>query len=118
MYGTFGAHMKDLQTLYLMDANGEFPYTYGFINPTFKPQEKKVFVLGYGSPGTVGLYKYQWKGCTLDTVEAIYPDLSDTLHKCYKRYRNHKEERIYVVPKEYRDTDYFWWFEGKDYDDI
>lgn len=118
LYGSCGSYLKNFHVLYLFNTKGESTNEYNLKNTSFKPLDKKLFEIDYGPAGMVGMHKYKWRDCAIDTVEAIYPNLEDTLHKSYIRKRNHKEERIYMVPKEYQETDYYWWFEGKDYNDV
>jgi hypothetical protein len=54
----------------------QFSKAYSFINAVFSPQEGIIRGLEYGyfQEGDAGLYKYQWNGLQVDTLEFIYKD--------------------------------------------
>jgi hypothetical protein len=81
---------------------------YDFLNPTFSPKEKIVRGLGYGYFPEVGLYKYQWNGTQLDTVEYIYRTKESNFKKyirmkrpMYSKNKN-EGEILDSLPKKYR----------------
>jgi len=117
-YPSSGCCRRNIFDVYLnINGTGSFTNQYQFINPTFFPKEKVIRGVLYGHPGEVGLYKYKWNHLKVDTVEFIYPDQSDTTKRHYiKTYqrlyssKNVKKEKLYFLPKEYRNIESFEWF--------
>jgi hypothetical protein len=118
-YPSSGCCRRNIYDVFLnLNKSGRFTAQYRFINPTFSIKEKIIRGVLYGHPGEVGLYKYKWNGFnTVDTIEFIYPDRSDTLNRHYiktvKRLyssKNIKKINLKSVPKEYLNIESFEWF--------
>jgi hypothetical protein len=96
-------------------ATGGFTRNYEFINPTFSSAEKIIRGVEYGHPGRIGLYKYQWNGLTVDTIEYIYPYANnhDKFIKTKTRIYKPTEDEGTVLndlPKEYKRIEGIDWF--------
>ncbi|WP_196889861.1 hypothetical protein [Aureivirga sp. CE67] len=114
-YPSSGCCRRNVYNVYLNQPDGKFTSDYRFINPTFSASEKVIRGVGYGHPGEVGLYKYKWNGLEIDTLEFIYPDVSQKgqFIKTIKReYRpTDKQGKVLKeVPKEYLEIESFEWF--------
>lgn len=114
-YPSSGCCRRNVYNVYLNLSSGEFTSDYEFINPTFYASEQLIRGVGYGHPGEVGLYKYRWQGLRIDTVEFIYPDVSNegqfikTSTKAYRPTENDGEV-LKEVPEEYLEIESYNWF--------
>lgn len=71
-YGSNGCCLKGFSNIYLLQQdNKHFSNDIEFINPTFSSAEKVIRGVCYGHPGETELYKYQWRGNKVDTVEYV-----------------------------------------------
>lgn len=117
-YGVSGCCYKSFSNVYLLkEGKKSFSSVFEFTNPTFFPKEGIVRGVEYGHPGEVPLYKYKWNKLKIDTVEYIYPDITDTndprLYKVLNSpfsLNNPAKIRIKSVPKEYHNTEGYNWF--------
>lgn len=121
-YGSTGCCLKAFSNVYLLRSDEKsFSNSFEFINPTFSPKEQIVRGVCYGHPGETEMYKYKWKGETVDTVEYIYYEKNDKKKKTGKLIvsndlpysENHKVlKRLSHMPAEYRKIKGYDWFTG------
>jgi hypothetical protein len=111
-----GCCQRDVYSVYLNHSgDGTFAGGYQFINPTFSPWEKIVRGVEYGYPGRAGLYKFKWNEMKLDTLEYIYPDITNkskfikTRESIY-RLSEKEGEKLNAVPLEYHHIKGYEWF--------
>ena len=117
-YPASGCCRRNIYNVYLYQKEyGTFTKDFKFINPTFSPSENIVRGVGYGHPGSVGLYKYQWIGYQIDTIEYIYPNQDDSLNRTFVRTnsfpyykKNMKTEKLQTIPNEYHKIESIDWF--------
>jgi len=118
-YSSTGCCMRNLYAIYLYDIEAnEFSHEYSFLNPTFSPKEKLIRGFGYGRSGTVDLYKREWKGFDIDTLESISSlrspldgkKVSDTLYRFNKK--GEIIEKLLELPKEYQNINGIEWYLG------
>lgn len=126
IYGSTGCCLKAFSYVYLIRQDQEsFSKQIEFINPTFSPKEKLIRGVCYGHPGETELYKYQWKGEGVDTVEFVYYEKNSKDQKTglvissnvrpYDKGEKFRK-RLKSVPKEYRKIEGYSWFTGKGYE--
>lgn len=91
-----------------------------FPNPSFSAKERVIRGVLAGKAGQTEIYKYQWDGFEVDTVEYIYRDSDIPGHVIRTPYlptdkRNTTEvmEKLDAVPLEYRNLPELNWFLGK-----
>ncbi len=124
-YGSTGCCLKAFSSVYLIrQGQQNFSKQIEFINPTFSAKEKLIRGVCYGHPGETELYKYQWKGEGIDTLEYIYYEKSSKGKKTgiiissnvrpYDKGEKFRK-RLKAVPKEYRKIEGYDWFTGKGY---
>lgn len=107
-YPSAGSWHRDVYTIYLRTMqNSTFTKSYTFMNPHFFPTEGIVRGKEYGDPSTEPFYKYQWQGTTLDTVEYVYPHLTQKgkyIRLPKEGYLENLDEGILVdsLPEEYK----------------
>jgi hypothetical protein len=108
-YPQSGCCLRDCYDVFLQHANGEFLDEIRFINPTFSVKEKIIRGLQYGY--SAPLYKYQWNGFNLDTIEYIFfPDSTNGYHYIKSRHylfsrekdKDKKGQIIKGIPDEYK----------------
>lgn len=115
-YPSSGCCRRNIYNVYLNQPDkGIFTKDYEFINPTFSAKEKIIRGVEYGHPSEVGLYKYEWNGLKVDTIEFIYPDalMKGQFIKTKKgAYRPTEKEGVVLktVPKEYLKIESYEWF--------
>jgi len=115
-YPSSGCCRRNVYNVYLNQPDkGKFTQDYEFINATFSAKEKIIRGVEYGHPGEVGLYKYEWNGLQIDTIEFIYPDalVKGQYIKTKKgAYRPTEKEGnvLKTVPKEYHNIESYEWF--------
>jgi hypothetical protein len=117
-YASSGCCLRSAYTAYLYKSEiDSFIGNYEFINPTFSPKDKIIRGVEYGHPGEVPLYKYRWNNLQIDTIEYIYPDISDTndpklfrINTSPYDLRNPSKIRIKTVPNEYKKIEGYDWF--------
>ena len=85
------------------------------MNPTFSPEERIIRGVGYGHPGEVGLYKYKWNRLRVDTIEFIYPLLTEKGHFVKTKNRMHRPTSgdgllLKSLPQEYQNIESIDWF--------
>jgi hypothetical protein len=81
--------------------NGSVTESVELLNATFLPGMKLVYLMDYGYPGRIELYKCKWSGLKLDTLESVS---ADTSHKGRFFVENEVTGKIKTViglPKEY-----------------
>ncbi|MDJ1483836.1 hypothetical protein QNI16_25270 [Cytophagaceae bacterium YF14B1] len=121
-YGVNGCCLKAFSNVYLLRSDKKsFSNSFEFINPTFSPREQLIRGVCYGHPGETEMYKYRWKGETVDTLEYIYYEKNDKGEKTGKvivsnrlQYRNNHKilKRLKDIPVEYRRIEGYDWFIG------
>ncbi|HCW08958.1 MAG TPA: hypothetical protein DGG95_16505 [Cytophagales bacterium] len=117
-YPASGCCLRHMYNVFLnVDNSGTFSNYIEFINPTFSPGEKIVRGITYGHPGEASLYKCQWNGLKLDTIEFIFhdPTNKDLLIKNKKDsylYKGEDGVKLKEVPKEYLIIRGYDWFVG------
>jgi hypothetical protein len=115
-YPSSGCCRRNVYSIYLNQPdNGNFTQDYEFINPTFSANDRIVRGVEYGHQREVGLYKYQWNGLQVDTIEFIYPDVVNKgqFIKTKKRaFRPTEREGVVLksVPREYLKIESYEWF--------
>lgn len=115
-YPPAGCCLRYTYDVYLYNPDGKgFPEGLRFINPTFSPEEYTVHGILYGHPGDVGLYKYKWNGLSVDTIEFIFPDITNEGHyiktdKSIYRPTPEQGEVLKSVPPEYHSIKGYSWF--------
>ncbi len=88
-----------------------------FSNPTFAPRERIVRGVCYGHPGETKMYKFRWKGESLDTLAYIAFEV-DSLGDKTGKFLESKEyfskpHRIFpTMPAEYTSIKGYDWFMG------
>jgi len=120
-YPSSGCCLAEMYNVYLYQPQqGNFTHDYKFINPTFFPKEKVIRGLEYAHPGEAGLYKYEWNGLYVDTLEFIYPYFNQKgkfVRTTKQEYRPTKKEGVILnkLPKEYNkiDSNSLKWFFDK-----
>lgn len=92
-----------------------------FANPSFSAKEKVIRGVLAGKAGQTEVYKYQWNGFEIDTVEYVYHDPNIPGHFIRAPYlpsdkRNTVEamEKLDAIPTEYQKLPELKWFLGKD----
>lgn len=121
-YGATGCCLKAFSDVYLLKSDQKtFSKSFEFINPTFSPKEKIIRGIEYGHPGQTEMYKYKWKGESIDTLEYVYYDTDKKGKKTGKiiiskkrAYSKNKEDiqKINSVPVEYKNIYGYDWFTG------
>ena len=116
-YPSSGCCLADVYNVYLYQPDTlKFSADYEFVNPTFYPKEQIIRGVAYGHSGTVPLYKYQWRGAEVDTIEYIYPD-QDTAGQYIRTPRRVAYPSaddgvvLHDVPVEYRSMEAYYWFQ-------
>jgi hypothetical protein len=120
-YGSSGCCLKAFSNIYLLrpDKN-TFSKDFEFINPTFSPNEHIIRGVGYGQPEDTELYKYQWNGEAVDTLEYISFERNEKGETGKVLVTNQRPygdsfkvlKRLKSVPKEYHEINGFDWFMG------
>lgn len=118
-YGTNGCCLKAFSVVYILKSNKKsFLEEVEFINPTFSPKEKMIRGVCYGHPGQTEMYKYRWKGESIDTVEYVsFHMTEETLPvKTGKieitKWANKRTIILDDIPKEYLMINGINWFKG------
>jgi hypothetical protein len=118
-YGASGCCLKAFSNVYLIRNNQKtFSKNFEFINPTFSPKEKLIRGVEYGHPGQTEMYKFQWVGEKIDTIEyiAFETKKEDSSIKTGKiQILNSKFKTVKVldeIPSEYHEIFGFDWFLG------
>lgn len=97
-----GCCRREIFDTYLQKPDGTFNEMIELMNPVFSPKEKVIRGLAYGHDHT--LYKFKWKGFTLDTIEYIHPP-TDTAATYVIRTNKYddltKGDTLPTLPKEY-----------------
>ncbi len=116
-YSPVGCCVRDFYLVFLqLDQGAKFSEAYPFMNPTFSPAEKLIRGFGYGYPEEgLELYKYEWKGLQVDTVEHIYHLVGQPgkyLRRKGNLYSNDKKTDLTLsaVPPEYHTINRYDWF--------
>lgn len=115
-YPASGCCRRDIYSVYVYQPKeNRFSDEYEFMNPTFFPKDQVVLGVEYGHPGEVGMYKYEWNGFQLDTVEHIYPHPENRNQFIKTRkplHITHPKDYILLqeVPLEYRNITSYEWF--------
>ena len=115
-YPASGCCRRDVCDVRLFQpATGTFTPIYRFINPTFYPQQKMIRGVEYGHPGEVPLYKYKWRGLTVDTIEFIYRDTSQKMTFIKTKTQDYPPSKrkgiiLHQLPKEYEKINSIEWF--------
>ena len=110
-----GCCLRNCYDVYLSLSRAElFSTTFHFINPTFSSEEQVIRGVAYGHPGHTELYKYQWKGLAVDTLEYIYFEKKVGGEKTRKIIRLVKGQEgvLEEVPEEYTSIYGYEWFLG------
>jgi hypothetical protein len=93
-----------------------------FPNPSFSAKEKVVRGVLAGKAGQTEIYKYQWNGFEVDTVEYIYHDsepgrfIKSPFLPFDKRNTVNVMEKLNTIPAEYQNLPELNWFLGKPQD--
>jgi len=110
-YSSNGCCPRDDEYAYLYKPiDGSLTNGEELFNPTYFPKDKLTYIMGYGWPGFVTMYKCKWNGYKLDTIEDIK---ADTAHKnmyFVSNYITGKDYSVKGLPKEYKhlnSTEYF-----------
>jgi hypothetical protein len=123
-YGSTGCCLKAFSNVYLLRPDRiTFSENLEFINPTFSPNEKIVRGVCYGHPGETLMYKYQWNGEKVDTIEYVSYQTNSKGQKTGKVIISLDESTdqskiikiLNSVPTEYRQIEGYDWFTGKGY---
>lgn len=119
-YGVNGCCLKGFSIVYLLREDMKsFSDQFQFINPSFSPKEHMVRGVNYGHAGYTSMYKYQWTGERVDTIEYVSYQLDNDLNKTGKVELRDVDFRVIKVlpsvPKEYRKIDGYDWFTGDIY---
>jgi hypothetical protein len=124
-YGSSGCCLKAFSNIYLQRPDKKaFSNNFEFINPTFSPKEKVIRGICYGHPGETEMYKYQWRGEKIDTLEYVSYEKNDKGVKTGKiiistdRPFRDKFKTLKVlnsVPIEYRKIEGYDWFTENGY---
>lgn len=69
-YPMSGCCERNIYDVYLSTSNGDFSKEFEFMNPVFDAKNKFIRGRCYGQSPPV--YKFQWKGIKLDTIEFIH----------------------------------------------
>ena len=125
-YGSSGCCLKAFSNIYLLRPDKKtFSNDFEFINPTFSPKDKIIRGVCYGQPSETEMYKYKWNGETIDTLEYISYEKSDSGEKTGKiivsnarpyGYRYKVIKRLNSIPNEYKEIEGYDWFTGKGYE--
>ncbi|MEM6684943.1 MAG: hypothetical protein AAF617_04020 [Bacteroidota bacterium] len=117
-YPTSGCCLANVRRVFLNLEEG-FSNEYEFLNPTFSPKEHIIRGIEYGHPGHTDLYKYQWNGLTVDTLEYIsflrdHRKKVQSLDTLYRLNSNKDTVDILLeLPKEYQHIEAIDWFLDK-----
>lgn len=119
-YGANGCCLKAFNMVYLLRSDKKgFSEGFEFINPTFSPNEKTIRGICYGHPGETEMYKYQWNGEKVDTIEYVSYQKNAKGEKTGKvilskdRYGEKPGYKVLnAVPKEYTKIKEYDWFTG------
>lgn len=110
-YSSNGCCPRDDQYAYLYKPiEGTLTVGEELFNPTYLPKQKLTYIMSYGWPGFVSIYKCKWNGYKLDTIQEIK---ADTAHKntyIVDDYITGRNFTIKGLPEEYKhlqSTDYF-----------
>ncbi|WP_196887545.1 hypothetical protein [Aureivirga sp. CE67] len=117
-YGNNGCCLKAFSAVFLLKSNMEFTEEFQFINPTFSPKEHLIRGICYGHPGNTEMYKYAWKGYSIDTLEYISYEKIEGGEKTGKVLIEQKNKNIKIqntVPVEYHNILGYDWFTGEGY---
>jgi hypothetical protein len=115
-YPASGCCRRDIYNVYLyLPDKGVFSKDYQFVNPTFYAEEKIIRGVGYGHPGEVGLYKYEWIGYEVKPIEYIYPDpliKGQFIRTIKETYEPTEKDGVVlkIIPDEYKNIISFDWF--------
>ncbi|WKL47900.1 hypothetical protein Q1W71_23495 [Flavobacterium pectinovorum] len=125
-YGASGCCLKAFSDIYLLRKDQKtFSNSFEFINPTFSPKEKIIRGVEYGHTGETEIYKYQWNGEKVDTLEYVYYDTNKEGKKTGKiiisekrAYSKNKKDikKLNSIPAEYTKIEGYDWFTGKGYE--
>ncbi len=117
-YGDSGCCLRAFSDVYLLRPDGcSFSEGFEFINPTFAPRERVVRGVCYGHPGETKMYKFRWKGESLDTLAYIAFEKDSLGEKTGKfvefRQQHGTPHRILpTMPAEYVSIEGYDWFLG------
>lgn len=117
-YPLSGCCMRNIFDLYISKVDEISTTKIELVNPTFFSNEKAIRGVTYDHPGLASLYKFKWNKLNLDTIEYIYPNLSDTIQisfvrsneSHYSQSKKKRSENLKSIPKEYNSVlglDYF-----------
>lgn len=71
-YSTCGCCPRADSHIYLYNPkDGSIADDLALLNPFFLPNKKLVYLMSYGWPGQIALYKCIWRGFKLDTIESV-----------------------------------------------
>ncbi|MBE8723488.1 XAC2610-related protein [Flavobacterium hungaricum] len=122
-YGAIGCCLKAFSNVYLLRQDKKtFSKNFEFINPTFSQQEKIIRGINYGHAGYTAMYKYQWNGEAVDTLESVAYEMNKEEKKTGKiiiyKYRADNKKKIIVdsIPDEYKNIEGIDWFTGKGFE--
>lgn len=125
-YGSSGCCLKAFSNVYLLRQDRKtFSENFEFINPTFSPKEKIIRGVCYGQPSETEMYKYKWKGESVDTLEYISYEKNNKGEKTGKVIISDERpccgsfkviRRINSVPNEYKEIEGYDWFTGNGYE--
>ena len=125
-YGAAGCCLKAFSNVYLLRPDKKtFSSDFEFINPTFSPEEKIIRGVCYGHPGETEMYKYQWNGESVDTLEYVSYERNQNGEKTEKiiistkrPYEDDNKVLKYLnsVPSEYKKIEGYDWFTGRGYE--
>ena len=102
-----------------------FSENFEFVNPTFSTKEKIIRGVCYGHPGETEMYKYEWNGEKVDTLEYVSYQKNNNGVKTGKvailtytpNSNSFKTLNVLKsVPAEYKKIEGFDWFTGNGYD--
>ncbi|MES2810898.1 MAG: hypothetical protein V4670_00375 [Bacteroidota bacterium] len=127
-YGATGCCLKAFSNVYLLRQDKKtFSEIFEFINPTFAPKERIIRGICYGHPGETEMYKYKWKGESIDTIEYVtyQTKKDDSSVKTGKIIISNNGQQfsdkfkiikiLNDVPNEYKKIDGYDWFTGNGY---
>lgn len=101
-YSGCGCCPRDDERVFFYDSiTGTFSKEYSFLNPTFLPGKKMVYLMDYGYPTEIGLYKCIWKGFEPDTIEMLTADRDRKNTYYVSNPVTGKEKRIRGIPMDY-----------------
>jgi hypothetical protein len=117
-YGATGCCLKAFRDVYLLRPDGRsFSKGFWFINPTFAPRERVVRGVCYGHIGETEMYKFRWKGESLDTLAYIAFE-KDSLGEKTGKFVESKQQHgsphriLLTMPAEYTFIEGYDWFLG------